>query len=299
MNRLVAMAAVVGRLLMGTGPAYAPAGAPGHFAAVAQGVPRGHQIDPSYFEPGSCVSFRPTSASRGLTVFLDAGHGGIDPGAVGDTESGHTIFEADETLPMELDTMALLRARGFTVTVSRTRASTVARPRPGDVSGGAFTVRGSHRDVTARDLCANLVKADVLIGIYLNAGPSPFNAGCLTAYDAVRPFAAKSIRLARLVQDDVLSSMNSHGWGIPDAGVVSDGTLGGPALSAAAAAYRHLALIGPADPGYVPHPSQMPGVIVEPLFITDPFEATIAASKVGQEAIAKGLAQAIEQYFGP
>lgn len=288
----------VGGLLMATRPAFAPAGDPARPAAAAQGLLGGRQVDPSYFEPGSCVSFRPTSGSRHLTVFLDAGHGGIDPGAVGSTESGRTIFEADETLPMELDTMALLRARGFTVAVSRTRASTVARPRPGDVSDGIFTVKGSHRDVTARDLCANLVKADVLIGIYLDAGPSPFNAGCLTAYDAVRPFAAKNIRLARLVQHDVLSSMNSHGWGIPDAGVVKDSTLGGPPLSAAAAAYRHLVLIGPADPGYVSHPSQMPGALIEPLFITDPFEATIAASKAGQEAVAKGLAKAVEQYFG-
>lgn len=296
MSRLAAIVGL-GGLLMMTGPASPLTEGLARPGAVAPRLRGGHQVAPSYFEPGSCVSFRPTSGSRHLTVFLDAGHGGIDPGAVGQTESGRTIYEADETLLMELDTTALLRARGFTVVVSRTRASTVARPRPGDVSGGIFTVQGSHRDVTARDLCANLVKADVLIGIYLDAGPSPSNAGCLTAYDAARPFAAKNIRLARLVQNDVLSSMNSHGWGIPDAGVVSDTTLGGPPLSAAAAAYRHLVLIGPADPGYVPHPSQMPGAVIEPLFITDPFEATIAASKVGQEAVAKGLARAVEQYF--
>jgi hypothetical protein len=92
--------------------------------------------------------------------------------------------------------------------------------------------------------------------------------------------------------------MNSHGWGIPNAGVVNDTTLGGPPLSAAAAAYQHLVLLGPPEAGYVPHPSEMPGVITEPLFITDPFEATIAASNVGQEAVAQGLTQAVEQYFG-
>jgi N-acetylmuramoyl-L-alanine amidase len=43
----------------------------------------------------------------------------------------------------------------------------------------------------------------------------------------------------------------------------------------------------------------MPGALIEPLFITDPFEGTIAASASGQETIARGLAQAIEQYFGP
>jgi N-acetylmuramoyl-L-alanine amidase len=46
-------------------------------------------------------------------------------------------------------------------------------------------------------------------------------------------------------------------------------------------------------------PSTMPGALVEPLFITDPFEASIAASLHDQQVIAAGLARAIEQYFAP
>jgi N-acetylmuramoyl-L-alanine amidase len=41
----------------------------------------------------------------------------------------------------------------------------------------------------------------------------------------------------------------------------------------------------------------MPGALVEPLFITDPFERSIAASSRGQRVIAAGLSRAIEQYF--
>ena len=40
-------------------------------------------IDPAYFSPGACVAFPPTAGNRHLTVFLDAGHGGPDPGAGG------------------------------------------------------------------------------------------------------------------------------------------------------------------------------------------------------------------------
>jgi N-acetylmuramoyl-L-alanine amidase len=110
-------------------------------------------------------------------VFLDAGHGGIDPGSVGQTQSGQPIDEAAVTLSVELDTMAVLRAKGFEVVVSRTRSETVARPGPGDVSGNLFTVQGEDREIGARDVCANMAKAAVLIGIYFDAAASPTNAG--------------------------------------------------------------------------------------------------------------------------
>jgi N-acetylmuramoyl-L-alanine amidase len=41
----------------------------------------------------------------------------------------------------------------------------------------------------------------------------------------------------------------------------------------------------------------MPGALIEPLYVTDPFEASIAASTQGQLVIAGGLAKAISQYF--
>ena len=262
-------------------------------------ITAGRAIDDRYFEPGACVEYPPTSGDRHLTVFLDAGHGGLDPGGVGETQSGQTIYEAEETLPIELGTMKLLRAKGFTVVVSRTEDETVIRPRPGDVSGGLFTVQGVHDDVAARDICANMDKANVLVGIYFDAGESAYNAGSVTGYDTARSFSAANLRLATLIQNDVLGAMNAQGWGVPNIGVADDSQLGGPALSTAGADYGHLLLLGPADPGWFTTPSQMPGALIEPLFITDPFEGTLAASPSGQAVIAGGLAQSIEQYFAP
>ena len=227
------------------------------------------------------MQYAPTSGDRHLTVFLDAGHGGLDPGGVGETESGQTIYEADETLPVELDTMALLRAKGFTVVVSRTKDETVSRPGPGDVSDDLFTDQGEHDDVMARDVCANLAKANVLLGIYFDAGESSLDAGSVTGYDSARSFSAQNLRLATLVQTDILDAMNAQGWGIPDLGVVDDSLLGGPALSTAAADYGHLLLLGPADPGFSTSPSLMPGALIEPLFITDPYEGSEADNVFG------------------
>jgi N-acetylmuramoyl-L-alanine amidase len=270
--------------------------APKHAYAASGASSFGRQVDPTAFSSGACVAFSPISHARHLTVFLDAGHGGRDPGAVGSTKSGRTVYEAVETLAVELDTMAALRAAGFEVIVSRTRDTSVLRVGRDDVSGRLLTVDGSHEDVLARDVCADDSHANVLVGIYFDAG-APSNAGAVTGYDAVRTFAADNRRLAHLLQADVLATMNAQGWAIPNEGVQPDSGLGS-ALSRQALSYGHLVLLGPAYPGYVTTPSRMPGALIEPLFITDPFEASIAASRHGQEVIARGLAKAIEQYFG-
>jgi N-acetylmuramoyl-L-alanine amidase len=252
-------------------------------------------IDPALFSQGSCMAFMPTQGDRHETVFLDAGHGGIDPGAIGSTQSGATIDEATADLAIELDTTALLRAKGYRVAVSRIQNTTVAKLSSADVSGGLLTPQGVVNDVAARDVCANKAGADILIGIYMDSG-YPGNAGCVTGYDADRPFSADNLRLATLVQDDVLAAMNGQGYGIPDEGVLPDTGLGS-ALTSADLAYGHLILLGPAEAGYFSTPSQMPGALIEPLFVTDPFEGSIAASAHGQQVIARGLALAVDQYF--
>jgi N-acetylmuramoyl-L-alanine amidase len=252
-------------------------------------------IGPALFSTGACMEFPPTAGDRHETVFLDAGHGGIDPGGVGSTQAGATVKESTVNLAIELDTMTILRAQGYRVVVSRTQNSNVTRLTPADVDHNLLTVRGAFNDIAARDVCANLAHANVLVGIYMDSG-APWNAGCVTGYDADRPFSAQNQRLATLLQDDVLGAMNAQGWDIPNEGIQPDTGLGS-ALTAAAVAYGHLLLLGPAKAGYFDTPSQMPGALIEPLFVTDPFEASIAASPHGQQVIATALAQAIGQYF--
>ena len=266
----------------------------------------GEALDPSAFSPGACVAYPPTSGDRHLTVFLDAGHGGLDPGAVGETSSGATIDEATETLPVELDAARLLRAAGYRVVVSRTTDSNVVRLTAPEVDGTELSLQGAHDDVAARARCADLADADLLVGIYFDSGASAQDGGSVTTYDTVRPFSADNLRFADLLQADVLGAMNAQGWQIPDNGVQPDSQEGSivptsseSAIAIDAAEYGHVLLLGPAMAGFFTTPSQMPGALIEPLFVTDPFEGSLAASPSAQQVIAQGIARAVDQYFAP
>jgi len=57
-----------------------------------------------------------------------------------------------------------------------------------------------------------------------------------------------------------------------------------------------LFLLGPAFHGWNDHPSQMPGALIEPLFVTNLREHRIAASRAGNQAIAEGIAKAVESF---
>jgi hypothetical protein len=160
--------------------------------------------------------------------------------------------------------------------------------------GGLLTAAGVRDDVAARDRCADMAGAAILIGIYLNGFPG--GAGCVTDYDASRPFSAGNRMLATMLQRDLLAALNARGWGIPDGGVQPDTGMGS-AITAADHAYGHLILLGPAKAGYFTTPSRMPGALIEPLFVTDPFEASLAASARGQHVIATGIAQAVDKYL--
>jgi N-acetylmuramoyl-L-alanine amidase len=257
----------------------------------------GTPVDAVHFARGSCVAFAPTTGDRHLTVFLDAGHGGPDPGGQGTTSTGSRVDERQLTLPVTLDAARLLRGEGFRVVLSRTNASSVVRLGPTDLSGGLLSVTGAHRDTAARALCADLSGAAALVSVHFNVGSSPSNAGTLTTYDAVRPFAKQNLTLARMLQTDMVQALRAQpGWHVPDDGVVDDSTVGN-ALTAAGAAYGHLLVLGPAKAGYFSTPSTMPGALIEPLFLTDPFEGSIAVSPAGQQIMAAAIAKGVTDYL--
>jgi N-acetylmuramoyl-L-alanine amidase len=183
------------------------------------------------------------------------------------------------------------------VVVSRSTAGAVARPAPGDLSGGLFTGQGVHRDLIARDACANRSHAAVLIGVYFNAVVDAAVGGSVTLYDASRPFWRSSLAFALLLQRDVLQRFRVAGADVSDDGVHNDVGYGS-AVTNADRSYDHLLILGPAKRGYLSAPSRMPGALIEPLFITNPREASLADSRRGQEAMAHGLARAAAAFLG-
>jgi N-acetylmuramoyl-L-alanine amidase len=254
-------------------------------------------LDPSYFAQGACTEFVPGGgATKDQTVFIDAGHGGIDPGGTGETSSGVEVTESVTNLAITLDAMKILTSEGYTVVVSRTEQTTVLKLGSGDTDGDLLTATGVEQDLAARDQCANMAHANLLVGIYMNAGASD-EGGSVTVYDDARPFAADNIKFADLLQADVLAELNAQGDQIPNDGVNNDAGYGST-TSQAGVSYGHLEVLGPAYPaGDFTTPSEMPGALIEPLFLSDPFEATIADSPSGQQLIAEGMSQSVEQYF--
>lgn len=294
---LVASALVLAATLIGRAAVRGPTTAP---AAAPSATPTGTPASPSdsTFAAGACKTLAPTARGRGQAVFLDAGHGGPDPGASGATTAGKPVHESQLTLPVALAAAASLRAAGYRVTLSRTVDTSVARLGPGDVSqSGLLSLAGEHADTQARVTCANRSGAAVLVSIHFNAFSDPTARGSLTAYDSVRTFSASNRQLAQLVEGSVVAALDAAGWQVPDRGIIDDATLNAPSLSPEANAYGHLLLLGPAAAGWLSSPSSMPGVLVEPFFLTNPTEATVAADPVGQQAIAAGITRAIEQFL--
>jgi len=248
---------------------------------------RAPQIEPG-FGPGACVGYRPLQSDRHFTVFVDPGHGGYDTGTFGSTTSGAIVNESTATLGVGLDLLGALRQAGFTVVLSRTADTSVVALGPSQ--GGVLSPDQQHRDLEARVACANAAQAGLLVSIHMNGYSDRSVGGAETIYCAARDFAPASLRLARLVQSSIAASA-----AVPDRGVLDDAGQGAP-TPGAPPDYGHLHLLGPAYPGWNPTPTSMPGVVVEPLFLTDPHEANIAASPDGQTALARALAAAIAAY---
>jgi len=293
-SSLLFRAALASALVVTCALAFAEARSALLVAVGAPGSPAGAAVAPVAVDgvsPGSCVSYASTASGSGRTVFIDPGHGGLDPGVVG-AAGGRQVQEKDLTLAVAGSLASMLRADGYRVVMSRTSDSLVALQTASDVAAGALTASAVHRDLLMRAACANASGATVLLSIHFDAFDDPSVGGTETFYDSARSFASESKRLATDVQSAVVSALRTA-----NRGVWTDEQLAAPTLTPSGSRYGHLIELGPASSGWVDHPSEMPGALVEPLFLTNPREASVAASADGQQRIAAALKTALEAYF--
>lgn len=205
---------------------------------------------------------------------------------------GRQILEKDVALAVGTRLATLLSDGGYRVVMSRTKDSSVTNLGPNDTITGALTAAAEHRDLATRAACANAGASSVLVSIHFDAFDDPAVGGTGTFYDAERPFAAENKRLATDLQSALVA-----GLGTTDRGIWTDEQLAAPTLTSSGSLYGHLIELGPAAAGWVDNPSQMPGALVEPLFLTNVAEAGLASSSSGQQRIAAALKAGLERYL--
>ena len=254
-------------------------------------APAPSQLSLPGLETGACMSLPPSRAGTGQTVFIDPGHGGLDPGVVGGSGS-RQVLEKDATLAVATQLSTLLRADGYRVVMARTQDSTMLKLSPTDSVLGALTGSAEHRDLVARAACANAAGAAALVSIHFNAFDDPSVGGTESFYNSARTFSSENRRLATALQAALVASL-----GTPDRGVWTDDQLAAPTLTSTGNTYGHLIELGPMAAGWVDSPSQMPGALVEPLFLSNPKEAGLAADPAGQRQIALALQAGLVKFL--
>jgi N-acetylmuramoyl-L-alanine amidase len=244
------------------------------------------------------------------TVFLDPGHGNGDAGATFRFEDGMVLREADIALSIAHKTAELLREKGYRVVLSREKEY---RAGHGDESNGdgRLSYRDDLQDVV--DM-ANELKADIFISMHHNGSVNYTAEGVEVYYCEDRDFASDSYRLAMLTQANLLQGLRDIGYAAVDRGVKDDSVLyawrrpptiittpsgeGRSTTQIIPSNWRgHLFVLGPERPRGKPRATNMPGVLGEALFVSNPTEAQLLASERGQWAIARGYANAVVTYF--
>lgn len=240
-------------------------------------------LSPSPLPPSSPTPLPTTTPTPPLhRVFLDAGHGGKDPGAIHRGSDGKVALqEKDVNLDVARRVGNALSEQGFSVDYAR-ESDTLLTP-----FNGPDDRENRRIEIQARVDKANRAGAELYVSIHFNGHDDRQVAGTEVYYCADRPFADQSRRLAQLLLERLLTELNGIGYPARNRGIHDDYGIRPPD--------HHLFTLGPE----LERPSQMPGVLGEALFVTNDAEAAILQQDRGRAAIARAYTQAILAYFQP
>src|SRR5918993_3036095 len=220
-------------------------------------------------------------------VCIDPGHGGEDLGNVR-VENGRIVLqEKDIVLEHSLMLAERLRAQGFEVVLTR-ETDTEVNPSNEDVNGdGEVAPEGGPArtdqldDLQARVNICNLAAADLLVSIHYNGAENEFLAGYEVWFNDEREFSGRSEAFATLMHEALGEAYADAGYEAVDRGMgIED----------------HV-VTGPERPGELV-PSEMPGAVIEGLFLSNDKDAAFIESERADETLVGAYEQAVTRYFG-
>jgi N-acetylmuramoyl-L-alanine amidase len=246
------------------------------------------------------VAGAPTSP-RAPTIVLDSGHGGEEVGA-----AAHGVVEKDSNLDMALRIERLLQEAGVRVVLTRRDDQRVA------VREGASSSFGATRfDLQARIDTANTEGADLFVSIHSNGSPDPGESGVEVWFDPNRDFGAQNRALAETILTNVIAQLDAYGYPAVNRGIKDDTCfrqrfgrcfplflLGPPRTTTREDLVRRglnpeILGMAPGEAAITTRATQMPGALVELLFISNAADAVVLADEAARDAMARGVANAL------
>ncbi|CAN5699196.1 hypothetical protein BH09CHL1_BH09CHL1_15360 [soil metagenome] len=255
-------------------------------------------------EPSPTPEPTPDPRFEGEVICLDPGHGGNDPGYTREADANApALRETDVNLENAKALKERLEALGFTVVMTRDSDQAVNAD-DSDVNGDGMTAlnqpdgpaQESARDLDelqARINICNNANAELLLSMHINGYPDESASGYETWYSTARPFVWQNKLIATLIFDELGKEFAAGGYAVTARDVKDDGTAD---VGMARDVFDRYVITGPDQAGAI-NASQMPGAIIESLFISNDSDAAILASDAGRAAIVNAYVNGIVAYF--
>ena len=192
------------------------------------------------------------------TIVLDAGHGGIDPGAM---NKDKTILEKDVNLEITKKLRDLLESSGATVIMTRDRDVSLYQE-----DGNKTTRQKYNENLKNRKKIINESNADIFVSIHLNAFEQSKYYGAQTFYPKGKDDGKE---LAQFIQDELKRVVDQD----------------------------NDRKIKPRDDIYLLKNATMPSVLIECGFLSNEKESQLLAGSKYQDKIAWAIYVGIQKYL--
>jgi len=250
---------------------------------------------------------QPVAGADQAVVCIDPGHGGWDTGwnrsDQGDNPSSPPIVtESELNLGMAYMLKAELEAQGIFVVLTRPSGAAANRFDE-DINGDGETrlnaenpeQAGDRDELQARINVCNEAGTDVLISVHINGFDDVSANGYEVIYTAEREFGERNEELATLVYRRLDQAMrNAEHPGQPR-GARPDTDIDNEHFEFGGG--DHFLMTGPAAEDASIVPSEMPGVIVEPGFLSNDADAIWLVQPGNQQIVVEAYALGIVDYL--